>query len=97
MLHFLLSRRRGQHPPSTTFCQVVVGSDRLSPEPDFLQSKLELLPQLVLMSLVLQTLPQLLCTFLDLLQDLNVLLVVWGLKLKTGFKVQPQQLYRGTM
>ncbi|KAK4815016.1 hypothetical protein QYF61_013468 [Mycteria americana] len=44
------------------------------------------LPQPLLISLVLQTLPQLRCPSLDTLQPLNVSLVVGGPKLNTGFE-----------
>ncbi|KAK4821791.1 hypothetical protein QYF61_003166 [Mycteria americana] len=48
-------------------------------------------PQPLLISLVLQTLPQLRCPSLDTLQPLNVSLVVRGPKLNTGFEVRPHQ------
>ncbi|KAK4819271.1 hypothetical protein QYF61_000482 [Mycteria americana] len=48
-------------------------------------------PQPLLIRLVLQTLHQLRCPSLDTLQPLNVLLVVRGPKLNTGFKVRPHQ------
>ncbi|KAK4808950.1 hypothetical protein QYF61_013584 [Mycteria americana] len=48
-------------------------------------------PQLLPISLVLQTLPQLRCPSLDTLQPLNVSLVARGPKLNTVFEVQPHQ------
>ncbi|KAK4826007.1 hypothetical protein QYF61_003780 [Mycteria americana] len=48
-------------------------------------------PQPLLTRLVLQTLHQLPCPSLDVLQHLNVSLVVRGPKLNTVFKVQPHQ------
>ncbi|KAK4810276.1 hypothetical protein QYF61_015306 [Mycteria americana] len=48
-------------------------------------------PQPLLISLVLQTLPQLRCPSLDMLWHLNVSLVVRGPKLNTVFELQPHQ------
>ncbi|KAK4826679.1 hypothetical protein QYF61_010688 [Mycteria americana] len=48
-------------------------------------------PQLLLIGLVLQTLHQLRCPSLDMLQPLNVFLVVKGPKLNTVFMMQPHQ------
>lgn len=45
----------------------------------------------LLVKLVLQTLHQLHCPFLDMLQHPNVLLVVRGAKLNTGFDAWPHQ------
>ncbi|KAK4820044.1 hypothetical protein QYF61_017857 [Mycteria americana] len=70
---------------TTTSFQVVVESDKVSPQPPFLQ-----FPQLFFIRLVLQTLHQLRCPSLDTLQHLNVLLVVRGPKLNTVFEVRPQ-------
>ncbi|KAK4822898.1 hypothetical protein QYF61_021117 [Mycteria americana] len=55
------------------------------------QAKQSQLPQLLPISLVLQTLHQLSCPSLDTLQPLNVSLVVRGPKLNTGFEVRPHQ------
>ncbi|KAK4816338.1 hypothetical protein QYF61_015652 [Mycteria americana] len=55
------------------------------------QAKQSQLPQPLLMSLVLQTLHQLRCPSLDMLQHLNVFLVVSGPKLNTVLEVQPHQ------
>ena len=66
---------------ATTSFQVVVESDKVSPEPPFLQTKQPQFPQLLLIRLVLQTLHQLLCPSLDTLQLLSVFLVVRGPKL----------------
>ncbi|KAK4831414.1 hypothetical protein QYF61_017545 [Mycteria americana] len=49
------------------------------------------LPQLLLIRLLLQTLPQLRCPSLDTLQHLNVSLVVRSPKLNTVFEVRPHQ------
>ncbi|KAK4829773.1 hypothetical protein QYF61_006572 [Mycteria americana] len=76
---------------STTSFQVVVESDEVSPQPPLLQTKQSQLPQLLLIRLVLQTLPQLRCPSLDTLQHLNVPLVVGGPKLNTVFEVRPHQ------
>ncbi|KAK4811561.1 hypothetical protein QYF61_016020, partial [Mycteria americana] len=48
-------------------------------------------PQPLPISLVLQTLPQLRCPSLDMLQTPNVSLVVGGPKLNTAFEVRPHQ------
>ncbi|KAK4818248.1 hypothetical protein QYF61_009423 [Mycteria americana] len=76
---------------STTSFQVVVESNKVSPQPPFLQAKQPQFPQLILMRLVLQTLHQLHCPSLDTLQHLKVPLVVGGPKPNTVFQVQPHQ------
>ncbi|KAK4829771.1 LOW QUALITY PROTEIN: hypothetical protein QYF61_006495, partial [Mycteria americana] len=57
---------------------VVIASDKVSPQPPFLQAKQPQLPQPLLIRLVLQTFHQLRCPSLDSLQHLNVSL--WGPK-----------------
>ncbi|KAK4815816.1 LOW QUALITY PROTEIN: hypothetical protein QYF61_007425 [Mycteria americana] len=69
----------------------VVESDKVSPQPPFLQAKQSQLPQPLFIRLLLQTLHQLRCPSLDTLQHLNVSLVVGGPKLNTGFEVRPHQ------
>ncbi|KAK4824318.1 LOW QUALITY PROTEIN: hypothetical protein QYF61_013593 [Mycteria americana] len=76
---------------STTSFQAVVESNKVSPQPPFLQAKQPQFPQPLLISLVLQTLHQLRCPSLDTLQHLNVSLVVKGPKLNTVFEVWPHQ------
>ncbi|KAK4828376.1 hypothetical protein QYF61_026114 [Mycteria americana] len=76
---------------STTSFQVVVESDKVSPQPPFLQAKQSQFPQPLLIRLVLQTLHQLRCPSLDTLQHLNVSLVVGGPKLNTVIEVRPHQ------
>ncbi|KAK4831485.1 hypothetical protein QYF61_017986 [Mycteria americana] len=76
---------------STASFQAVVESDEVSPQPPFLQAEQPQLPQPLLISLVLQTLPQLRCPSLDTLQPLNVSLGVSGSKLNTVFEVRPHQ------
>ncbi|KAK4827844.1 hypothetical protein QYF61_021981, partial [Mycteria americana] len=76
---------------STTSFQVVVESDKVSPQPPFLQAKQSQFPQPILIRLLLQTLHQLRCPSLDSLQHLNVPLVVRGPKLNTVFEVRPHQ------
>ncbi|KAK4817034.1 hypothetical protein QYF61_026040 [Mycteria americana] len=76
---------------STTSFQVVVESDKVSPQPPFLQAKQPQLPQPLLIRLLLQILHQLRCPSLDTLQHLNVPLVVGGPKLNTVFEVRPHQ------
>ncbi|KAK4826066.1 hypothetical protein QYF61_005025 [Mycteria americana] len=71
---------------ATTSFQVVVESDKVSPQPPFLQAKQPQFPQPLLIRLLLQTLHQLHCPSLDSLQHLNVSLVVGGPKLNTGFE-----------
>ena len=63
--------------PTTSF-QVVIESNKMSPEPPFLQTKQRQFPQLSLIRLVLQTLHQLRCPSPDMLQHLSVFLVVRG-------------------
>jgi len=63
---------------TTTSCQVAIESDKVSPQPPFLQTEQPQLPQSLLIRPVLQTLHQLLCSSLDMLQHLSVLLVVRG-------------------
>ncbi|KAK4820022.1 hypothetical protein QYF61_017695 [Mycteria americana] len=69
----------------------VVESNKVSPQPPFLQAKQPQVPQPLPISLVLQTLPQLRCPSLDTLQPLNVSLVEGGPTLNTGFEVRPHQ------
>ncbi|KAK4821035.1 hypothetical protein QYF61_012215 [Mycteria americana] len=76
---------------STTSFQAVVESDKVSPQPPFLQAKQPQVPQPLPISLVLQTLPQLRCPSLDTLQPLNVSLGVGGPTLNTAFEVRPHQ------
>ncbi|KAK4814017.1 hypothetical protein QYF61_004647 [Mycteria americana] len=66
-------------------------SDKVSPQPPFLQAEQPQVPQPLLIRLLLQTLHQLRCPSLDTLQPLNVPLVVGGPKLNTAFEVQPHQ------
>ncbi|KAK4832800.1 hypothetical protein QYF61_025668 [Mycteria americana] len=70
---------------------VVVESNKVSPQPPSLQAKQSQFPQPLLIRLVLQTLHQLRCPSLDTLQHLNVSLVVRGPKLNTAFEVRPHQ------
>lgn len=60
---------------ATTPCQAVVQTDKVPPEPPFLQDKHPQHPQQLLTGLALQTLPQLNCPSLDSLQALSVFLV----------------------
>ncbi|KAK4827408.1 hypothetical protein QYF61_017838, partial [Mycteria americana] len=76
---------------STASFQVVVESDKVSPQPPFLQAKQPQFPQPLLIRLVLQSLHQLRCPSLDSLQHLHVSLVVGGPKLNTVFEVRPHQ------
>ncbi|KAK4825904.1 hypothetical protein QYF61_003399 [Mycteria americana] len=76
---------------STTSFQVVVESEKVSPEPPFLQAKQPQFLQPLLIRLLLQTLHQLRCPSLHTLQHLNVSLVVRGPKLNTVFEVRPHQ------
>ncbi|KAK4825522.1 LOW QUALITY PROTEIN: hypothetical protein QYF61_000035, partial [Mycteria americana] len=76
---------------TTTFFQVVLESNKVSPQPPFLQAEQPQFPQLLLIRLLLQTLHQLRCPSLDSLQHLNVSLVVGGPKLNTVFQMQPHQ------
>ncbi|KAK4811306.1 hypothetical protein QYF61_023358 [Mycteria americana] len=71
---------------TTTSFQVVVESNKVSPQPPFLQAKQSQFPQPLLIRLALQTLHQLRCPSLDTLQQLNVLLVVRGPKVNTVFE-----------
>lgn len=61
-----------------TSLQAIVESNKVSPEPSFLQTKPLQLPQLLLLMLVLQTFHQLCCSSLDMLQHLHILLVLKG-------------------
>ncbi|KAK4831047.1 hypothetical protein QYF61_014979 [Mycteria americana] len=76
---------------STTSFQVVVESDKVSPQPPFLQAKQSQLPQPLLIRLLLQILHQLRCPSLDMLQHPHISLVVRGPKLNTVFEVRPHQ------
>ncbi|KAK4815248.1 hypothetical protein QYF61_023695 [Mycteria americana] len=85
-----LGEETNTHLAATSF-QIVVESDKVSPQPPFLQAKQPQVPQPLPISLVFQTLPQLRCPSLDTLQPLNVSLVVRGPSLNTVFEVQPHQ------
>ncbi|KAK4832946.1 hypothetical protein QYF61_026602 [Mycteria americana] len=76
---------------ATASFQGVVESDKVSPQPPFLQAEQPQFPQPLLIRLLLQTLHQLPCPSLDTLQHLNVSLGVRGPKLNTGFEVRPHQ------
>ncbi|KAK4820813.1 hypothetical protein QYF61_007207 [Mycteria americana] len=76
---------------TTTSFQVAVESDKVSPQPPFLQAEQSQFLQPLLIRLLLQTLHQLRCPSLDTLQQQNVLLVPRGPKLNTVFEVQPHQ------
>ncbi|KAK4814367.1 LOW QUALITY PROTEIN: hypothetical protein QYF61_017780 [Mycteria americana] len=78
-------------PPPLYNLLSVVESDEVSPQPLLLQAKQPQFPQSVLIRLLLQTLHQLHCPSLDMLQHLNVSLVVRGPKLNTVFEVRPYQ------
>ncbi|KAK4823949.1 hypothetical protein QYF61_008335 [Mycteria americana] len=82
---------RNLRPFPLVLSLVGVESDKVSPQPPFLQAKQPHFPQPLLIRLVLQTLHQLRCPSLDTLQHLNVSLVVGGPKLNTVFKVRPHQ------
>ena len=64
-----LGEETDPHLPTTSF-QVAVESSKVSPEPPPLQAEQPQFPQLLLIRLVLQTLPQLRCPSLDTLQPL---------------------------
>ncbi|KAK4822235.1 hypothetical protein QYF61_011876 [Mycteria americana] len=81
-------KRLDTHLTTTSF-QVVVESNKVSPQHPFLQAKQPQLPQPLLIRLLLQSLHQLRCPSLDTLQHLNVSLVVGGPKLNTVFKMRP--------
>ncbi|KAK4823872.1 hypothetical protein QYF61_007628 [Mycteria americana] len=85
-----LGQETDTHLATTSF-QVVVESDKVSPQPPLLQAKQPQFPQPLLIRLVLQTLHQLRCPSLDTLQHLSVSLVVRGPKLNTVFEVRPHQ------
>ncbi|KAK4813127.1 hypothetical protein QYF61_011338 [Mycteria americana] len=71
------------------FPLAVVESDEVSPQPPFLQAQQPQVPQPLPISLVLQTLPQLCCPSLDMLQPLNVSLVMRGPNPNTGHDCCP--------
>ncbi|KAK4825477.1 LOW QUALITY PROTEIN: hypothetical protein QYF61_027632 [Mycteria americana] len=80
---WLLGEETDPHLSTTSF-QVVVETNKVSPQPPFLQTKQPQFPQPLLIRLVLQTLHQLRCPSLDTLQHLNVSLVVRSPKPNTG-------------
>ncbi|KAK4832389.1 hypothetical protein QYF61_022244 [Mycteria americana] len=81
---------------STTSFQVVVESNKVSPQPPFLQTEQPQFPQPLLIRLLLQTLHQLCCPSLDTLQHLNVLLVLRSPKLDSRCGLSSAE-YRGTI
>jgi len=85
-----LGKQTNPHLATISF-QVVEESDKVSPQPPFLQAEQPQFPQPLLIRLVVQTLQQLRCSSLGRLQHLNVLLVVRGPKLNTVFEVRPHQ------
>ncbi|KAK4828032.1 hypothetical protein QYF61_022809 [Mycteria americana] len=81
---------------ATTSFQVVVESNKVSPQPPLLQTKQSQVPQPLLIRLVLQTLHQLRCPSLDMLQHLNVFLALRDPKLNKVFEVWLHQCkYKG--
>jgi len=74
-------------PPCYNFSQVVLKSNNVSPQPPFLETKQPQFPQPLLVRFVLQTLHQLCCPSLDMLQHLNIFLIVRDPKLNTVFEV----------
>ncbi|KAK4819568.1 LOW QUALITY PROTEIN: hypothetical protein QYF61_007079 [Mycteria americana] len=84
---FYLGKETDTHLATASF-QVAVESDKVSPQPPFLQTNQPQFPQPLLIRL---TLHQLHCSSLDVFQHLSVFLVVRGPKLNTAFEVQPQQ------
>ncbi|KAK4828228.1 hypothetical protein QYF61_024723 [Mycteria americana] len=82
-----LGEETNPHLATTSF-QVVVESEKVSPQPPFLRAKQPQFPQPLLIRLLLQTLHQLHCPSLDTLQHLNVSLVV---RVNTVFEVWPHQ------
>jgi len=85
-----LGEETNTHLTTTSF-QVVVESDKVSPQPSLFQTKQSQFHQPLLIRLVLQTLHQPHCPSLDTLQHVNVLLVVRGPKLNTVLEVHPHQ------
>ncbi|KAM9656645.1 uncharacterized protein ACIBXB_008917 isoform 1-T1 [Morphnus guianensis] len=85
-----LTEETSNHLTTTSF-QVVVESDKVSPQPPFLQTKQPQFPQPLLIRLVLQAPHQLGGPSLDTLQQLKVFPVVRGPKLNTVLEVQPHQ------
>jgi len=69
-----LGEETNAHLTTTSF-QAVLESNKVSPQPPLLQTEQPWFLQLLLIRLVLQTLQQLRCLFLDTVQLLNVLLV----------------------
>ena len=74
-----------------TSLQVIVESDKFSPEPPLLQTEQSQLPQPLLIRLVFQTPHQLHCPSLDMLQGLHVFLLARGPKVSSVLEVQPNQ------
>lgn len=70
-------------PPWATSFQGILESNKVSPQPLFLQGKQSQLPQSLLIRLVLQNLHQLCCPSLDILQYLKDLRLWWLRKQKT--------------
>ena len=87
---YYLGEEANTHVATTSF-QVVVESDKVPPQPAFLQTKQPQFPQPLLIRLVLQTFHQLRRPSLVKLQHLSVFLVARHPKLNTGFKVRPHQ------
>ena len=85
-----LGEETNPHLATTSF-QAVVESNKVSPQPPFLQTKQLQFPQPLLIRPVLLTLHQLRCPSLDALQHLSVFLVGRGPKLNTGFEGRPHQ------
>ena len=76
---------------TTTSLQVVIESNKVSPEPPILQTEQSQLLLPLLIRPVLQTPHQLCCPPLDTLQGLDVFLPVRGSKLGTVLEVWPHQ------
>ena len=76
---------------TATSLQVVIESNKVSPEPPLLQTEQSQLLQPLLIRPVLQSPHQLCCPPLDTLQGLDVFLTVRGPKLGTVLEVGPHQ------
>ncbi|KAJ7422271.1 hypothetical protein BTVI_14832 [Pitangus sulphuratus] len=75
---------------TTASFQIAVESNKVSQEPPFIQAQQPQFTQL-LIRVALQTLHQLRCPSLDMLQNLNIFLVMHGSKLDTVFEAWPHQ------
>jgi len=78
---------------STSPPQEAVRSNKVAPQPPFLQTRQTQSPQLLLTGHTFQLFHQVWCPPLDAFKHVNILLQLWGPELFTALKVRPHQCW----